>query len=115
MISWLLSKIDIYRRRRAEHEASWSGFDIQRADGTTGFQAQLIDALRQEPGVAHVELVKGDKENFYKGSLATANVEFYIYEDEAQLAKVVYERWAYDSRKQLVDDFLQNARKAQHP
>jgi len=106
----MFGRIRRYREWRRTHEASWEGYTTRDANGITRFQSELLAELRQDPGVLACELVRGKNESYYKGNLARGGQEFYIYEDEAGSSKGTYERWAYDSRQQLTEDFLSRAR-----
>lgn len=109
MIGWLIKKIRQAKIWRAMHDASWVGFDIAGSDGITAFQSEILESLKGNPGISSVELVRGQKENYYRGLLSTSEAEFFIYSDEAELAGNVYERWGFDSRQELVKEFLTNA------
>ena len=63
MLSWLRAKVQRYRQWRDANEASWLGFDKPNTEGITQFQAELLQALQQSPGVAAVKLVWGASKN----------------------------------------------------
>jgi len=110
MIGWIRNKIRKSKEWRASHEASWAGFDEVNSEGVTNFQKEVLSELQDNPGLLSLELVNGQSENYYKGKLANSAKEFFIYKDEAELNGIVFERWASDSRQDLISMFLSGAR-----
>jgi hypothetical protein len=110
VIRWLKKKISESNQWRANNEKSWAGFDTPNGDGVTRFQEELLSQLQDNPGVTTVEFVVGKSKNFYRGTLSPTGAEFFIYEDEAEIGDFYRERWAFDTREQLVDLLLTFAR-----
>jgi len=110
MFSWLRNSIRNHRQRRANHEASWAGFDQVNSEGVTRFQTELVSELKKDPGFTTIELVKGNKESYYKGTLVGSGLEVYLYEDGAHLGKAPLERWGFASRQELAEYLLKRAR-----
>lgn len=106
MIAW-------WRKRREyldNHNQSWAGYDSVGPDGRTIFQNEVLSSLRAGGAVKSVEFIQGKTEGYYRGHLFNSDVEFFIYEDGAELRDIRYERWDYETRQELVKQFLCKAR-----
>ena len=111
MLSWLRKRRAESRRRLEIRELSWNGYDEAAPGEETRFQAEVIAALKRDPGVRELEFVRGTAESYFRGYLNTGS-EFYIYSGEAELDTINFERWDYDSREDLMAAFLSEAVKA---
>ena len=97
-------------KRRREYQdnlfQSWSGYDEAGSDGRTIFQKEVLSSLQTDPGVESVEFVHGRHERYYLGHLVNSGMKFFVYEDGAELEDIRYERWDYETRQELVVQFL---------
>ena len=109
LISWWRNRTKAAREWRENNERSWAGFDIPREDGLTEFQDICRSQLAEIWPIGEPELVEG-MVNYLHGKFEGTEIEYYIYEDGAELSGdgicVVGERWDFETPDDLIATFL---------
>jgi len=109
LIQWLKN-----RSERSELiRTAWNNYDLKEDNSLTVFQNQcnnqLLKAFENNPAIKK-QSIGGSSEKYIMGTLPNSKIEYWIYQDGAQVGEYRLERWDYETPESLINDFISKAK-----
>jgi hypothetical protein len=106
------------RRDRAElRRIAWENIDRKEDNSLTAFQNQcnkeLLETFENSRELIKKQNIEGLSEKYILGTLPNSGINYWIYEDGAQLGDYPLEREDYDTPQNLINDFITRAKKTE--